>query len=94
MLALLDFSKPFCIECDALGKWVGLVLQQKGRPIFILSQALKGKTLLLSTYEKEFYALVMAIQKWRSYLLERSFIVKTDHNNLKHPLNQKIGIPM
>jgi len=34
-----------------------------------LSQALKGKALFYSTYEKELLSLVSAVQKWRPYLL-------------------------
>ncbi|ETO04417.1 hypothetical protein RFI_32980, partial [Reticulomyxa filosa] len=34
------------------------------------------------TSEKELYALVYAIQKWRHYLLLRKFIAYTDHKNL------------
>jgi hypothetical protein len=51
---------------------------QEGRPLAYLSQGLKGKSLLLSTYEKELLALVMPILKWRHYLLGQTFKVQTD----------------
>ncbi|KAJ8754363.1 hypothetical protein K2173_002814 [Erythroxylum novogranatense] len=60
------------------------------RPIAFFSQALHGKHLLLSTYEKEMLALVIAVQKWRSYLLGQTFVVKTDHQSLKHLWTQRI----
>lgn len=44
----------------------------------------------MSTYEKEMVALVLAVQKWRPYLLGRQFIVRTDHQSLKHLWVQKI----
>lgn len=63
VLALPDFSKEFVIECDASRRGIGTVLMQQGRPPAYLSQALKGRTLNLSTYEKELLALVVSVQK-------------------------------
>jgi len=94
VLVLPNFSKPFLIECDASGKGIGAVLMQQQRPIAYFSQALKGRFLLLSTYEKELIALVSAVKKWRPYLLRHPFTIKTDHQSLKFLLEQKIGTPM
>ena len=91
MLALLDFSKPFIIECDASGYGLGAVLMQEYRPIAYHNQALKGKHLHLSTYETELIALATAIKKWRPYLLGRPFIVRIDHQSLKFLLEQRIA---
>lgn len=68
LLALLDFSLPFIIECDALGSAIEVVLMQKGKTIAPFSLALKCRVMALSTYENELYALVMVVQKWRPYL--------------------------
>ena len=88
VLSLPDFSKQFMVECDASGCGVGVVLRQE-RPIAFFSHALQGKHLLLSTYEKEILALVLAVQKWLPYL-GRQFVVLTDHHSLRHLWTQKI----
>lgn len=94
VLALPDFSKPFLIKCDACGKGIGAVLMQNHHPIAYFSQALKGRFLLLSTYENELIALVAVVKKWRPYLLGHPFKIRTDHQSLKFLLDQKIGTPM
>jgi hypothetical protein len=45
----------------------------------------------MSTYEKELFALLTAIQKWRPYLLGQSFVVRIDQQSLKFLLEQKVG---
>ena len=62
VLALLDFSKPFFIECDASGLGLGAMIMQDRKPIAFQSQALKGNNLHFSTYE-ELLALASTIKK-------------------------------
>lgn len=93
MLALPNFSQQFTIECDASGSGIGTVLMQMGRPIAYLSHQLHGCHLNLSTYEKELLAIIIAVQKWRPYLLGQKFVIHTDHRSLKFLLEQRIGIP-
>ncbi|KAL2230104.1 UNVERIFIED_CONTAM: Transposon Ty3-G Gag-Pol polyprotein [Sesamum indicum] len=90
VLAMPDFSQPFIVETDASGKGIGAVLMQGGRPISYLSKALAAKNLGLSTYEKEFLALLLAVTKWRHYLLGSHFIIRTDQKSLKHILDQRV----
>ena len=93
MLALPDFTKPFTMECDASSLGLEAILLQDHRPIAYHSQALRGNKVSLSTYEKEFLVLVMAVKKWRPYLLGRPFVIKTNHQSLKYLLKQRMGTP-
>ncbi|KAJ4810364.1 polyprotein [Rhynchospora pubera] len=90
VLAIPDFSQPFIIETDASAKGIGAVLMQNKRPIAFLSKSLGVKAQGLSTYEKEFLALLTAVQKWRHYLIGAKFIIKTDQISLKHLLEQRL----
>ncbi|GJW36708.1 retrotransposable element Tf2 [Tanacetum coccineum] len=93
ILAIPDFTKPFVVETDASGVGIGAMLQQNGHPIAYLSKTLAPKNQTLSTYEKEFLAVMMALEKWRGYLLDSYFIIKTDHYSLKYLLDQRIINP-
>ena len=64
---------------------------QNKKPIAFLSQALHGKNLALSTYDKEMLALVLAVKRWRPYLMCHWFIVRIDQKSLKYLWDQKIN---
>jgi len=56
------------VETDAIDQGIGAVLMQNNHPIAYLSKPLGPKNLGLSVYEKECLAILLAIDKWRSYL--------------------------
>jgi len=82
VLALPNFQAQFTVETDACLDGIGAVLMQGGQPIAYLSKALGEKHRKLSIYEKEFLALIMAVEKWRPYLQRQEFIIQTDHKSL------------
>ena len=81
--AMLDFSKPFVIEVDAYGMGLGVVSMQGNRPIVYLNKKLHDKHMRLSIYEKELFAILMVVTKWRYYVEGHHFIIKIDHKSLK-----------
>lgn len=61
ILCMPDFNKEFFIECDASGVELVLCSLNMGDPLLIL--VMNGRNLLLSTYEKELLALLLATKK-------------------------------
>jgi hypothetical protein len=66
VLALPNFQEPFTVEIDVCQDGIGAILMQKGQPIAYLSKAFGEKHRSLSIYEKEFLALIMAVERWSS----------------------------
>lgn len=90
VLAMPNFSKQFMLETDASDLGFGAILIQEGHPVAYLSKAVSGKNRSLSTYEKECMAIILAVEKWRSYLVHQPFIIKTDHRSLLYLIEQRI----
>ena len=90
VLALPDFKESFVVETDASDIGIGAVLMQKDRPIAFLSKALGDSHKHKSIYEKEFLALIMAVEKWRQYLQRQEFIIRTDHQSLAYLTEQNL----
>ena len=73
VLALPNFSLKFTIEVDASNKGIGTVLSQRGRLMVYFSKGLSSKHQLLSVYEKEMMAILVAIKKLSAYVIRRHF---------------------
>ena len=78
----------FRVTTDASHYCLGFVLEQldpKGKLMGIISygsKKLTGAELNYPVREKEFYAVIKALEKFRSYLMYRHFIIRTDHHSL------------
>lgn len=63
VLGIPDFSQPFHIETDASGYGVGAVLLQNNHPLAFISKPLAPRHQGLSAYEKEYLAILMAMDQ-------------------------------
>jgi hypothetical protein len=83
--------------CDASDYAVGAVLSQskdnKQYAISYASKTLTGPQLNYATTEKKLLAVVFAIKKFRSYLVDGKVIVYTYHATLKYLLTKKDAKP-
>jgi len=74
--------------CDASDYAVGAVpghrKDNKPYAIYYASQTLDDAQVNYATTEKEFFKVVFASKKFRSYLINSKVIIFTDHAALKH----------
>jgi hypothetical protein len=90
VLALPNYEETFVVETDACDKGIGDVLSQKGHRVAFYIKALGVSNCKLSIYEKEFLAILMAVDRWRCYLQRKPFVIKTDHKSLTHLQDQTL----
>jgi hypothetical protein len=69
-------------------------LSQDNRHVAYFSEKLNETKRKYSTYDKEFYAIIQALKKWRHYLVPQEFVLYSDNQDLqfitrKEKLNQR-----
>jgi hypothetical protein len=89
ILVLPDFQNTFQVKCDASGFAIGAVLIQDDRPIAYFSEKLNEEKVKYSTYDKEFYAIIQALKKWRHYLVLKEFFLYSDNHALQFVTQQE-----
>ena len=88
LLQFPNMLAPFEVSTDASDTGIGCILSQRddsGRdqPVLFASKALTNNELNWHTRDKEAYAFIFALRKFRPYLLGRRFIWHTDHKGLQ-----------
>ena len=93
ILILPDINKTFFLRTDASCEGMGAVLLQELndilRPVSYGSKKFSEAEKRYSCIERECYAIVWAIQRFKEYLLGREFILQTDHLPLAYLRNMK-----
>lgn len=86
------FGKPFFLQTDACGFAVGCCLgqwddEQNEHPIAFASQKLSSTQCAWATIEREAYAVIWGLQKYRDLIFGTHVTVFVDHNPLTYLTN-------
>jgi hypothetical protein len=86
---LPNFEKIFQVRCDANGVAIGEVLSQDNRHVAYFNEKLNETKRNYSTYDKEFYAIIQSLKKWRHYLVPQEFVLYSDNQALQFITRQE-----
>ncbi|GFO33886.1 retrovirus-related pol polyprotein from transposon 17.6 [Plakobranchus ocellatus] len=81
-ITTIDHESPLVVETDASDIAIAATLNQNGRPVAFFSRTLNQSERKHSSVEKEAYAIVEALRKWRHYLIGRHFQLVTDQKSV------------
>lgn len=84
VLKLPNLQQPFEVEINVSGYDMGVVLMQGGRHVRYHSKVFHGEVLNYPTYNKELYALVQVVKKWKYTLMGKDTIIHTNHQPLQY----------
>jgi len=88
-IKIADFNKPYIIEVDSSQETIGAALMQNvegqgDKPIAFASQKLTLTQRAWSTIEKEAYAAIWALEKFRKWTFSQPIKLFSDHNPLTY----------
>lgn len=90
----LDWALPFHISSDASDTAIGVVLGQEENnlpyAIYFISKNMTPVDLNYTVTEKEFLAVIYAINKFRHYITGYTTFVHTDHSTIKYLMNKSV----
>ncbi|XP_063601511.1 uncharacterized protein LOC134777606 [Penaeus indicus] len=93
ILTLPDYNKQFFLRTDASDTGLGAILLQEMNgelmPVAYASRALLDRETRYAVIERECLAIVWGIEKFKSYLYGKEFILQTDQQPLTYLLNMK-----
>src|SRR4051812_18433629 len=89
VLTMPVLTKSFDVYCDSSKIGLGCVLMQVGKVIEYLSRQLKPHKLNYPTHDLELAAVVLALKRWRHYLMGHRCDIYIHHNSLKYIFSQK-----
>ena len=84
-----DLTKGFDVYYDASKVGIGCVLVQVGKVIEYLSRQLRSHAVNYPTHDLELAAIVLALKRWRHYLIGHRCDIYMDHKSLKYIFSQK-----
>ena len=109
ILQRVNPDKPFVLRVDASGYAVGAVLEQmvdgdnlptqqdvlnkKTVPVAFMSRKLLQSQRNWVPREQETYAIILALQKWESWIGLQPILVLTDHKALEHWTHEVLDTP-
>lgn len=89
-------DQPFYINTDASLIAVGAVLQQYHTdalfPISYMSVSLNQAQRNYSTFDREWLAIMAALDKWKPLIFGEKVVIRTDHRPLVHKFQQSIAV--
>ena len=84
----IDEAIPFTVETDASDFAISATLNQNGKPVAFHARTLSRSEQKHSSIEKEAYAIVEALRKWRHLLVGRHFTLVTDQKCVSFMLDK------